>query len=127
MSDPRTSITVEREEPVFTYLSNAMNYWNALAGWELFVFGPPGENTSEVRVDPGDWWRCTWGSDAPYDHAWITYPSTLNAPNPAGIFAHELGHALGFQHQPRGALGGHFPDEEFDTALLASVGYRSES
>lgn len=92
--------------PATGWLSPGMNYWNRLAGWELFVFAGPGETPEITAVlDPA----CTscalvtnpyaqWGGDYKACNVSIS-PSGHHYPPRV---AHELGHCLGFTHPGQG-------------------------
>lgn len=120
--EPRTSITVESVE----WVKPAVRYWNRRAGWQLFTYS----NDPEVKVFKrnGNCTVCAWiitpknGWTEPYVKCGITVQKS--AQRFPAIVAHELGHCLGFRHQPKGVM--HRTAEKnkrFDRRLLKQAGY----
>lgn len=133
----QVSITVEKvSKPDRKALKQGMAYWNNLAGWSLMKLSVPDyeagtypEIVHDVVSDCDACAAVTQGQDGFIAcHYHVTYhkddPST-GLPRLWQVYAHELGHCLGFPHQADGIMYNIIPDEAFDRQLLVGLGYTS--
>lgn len=115
------------------YLSIGMQYWNARAGWPLFVFADSPEVTANYRKDCGFCafaysaltHQVAWGD--PYERCEVSL--VPSARDEVANVAHELGHCLGLRHQTDGVMtatgGGRIEPgyKRFDRGLMIEAGY----
>jgi hypothetical protein len=112
-------------------VTTATRRWNALAGWRLFVIteGPAEVQFKSRSSMPSCSVGCALVSPSytqSYEGCWFHIgPSVLESTSAVDVAMHELGHCLGFMHQPRGVMSATIAtfDRDFDRHLLVRSGY----